>query len=52
MIKFQNLVFRTKFNDEAHVEFFQKGLNPELLWKIYSLSEVLKTLEDWVKFMI
>ncbi len=51
-IEFQDLAFQTKFNNEAHVEFFQKSLNPKLLRKIYSLPEIPETLEEWVKFAI
>jgi hypothetical protein len=45
---FRELVPKTGFNDEAHVEKFQKGLNPTLVDRIYALPEMPQTLKGWM----
>ena len=44
---FRALVPRTGYNDAAHVEKFEKGLNSGLLDKIYALPEMPTKLLDW-----
>ena len=45
---FKALTFKTKYNDAAHVEKFEKGLNPASVDKIYSLPEMPVTLAQWI----
>src|SRR3954452_25163544 len=45
---FKALTSKTKYNDAAHVEKFEKGLNPALVDKIYSLPEMPVTLVQWI----
>jgi Retrotransposon gag protein/Zinc knuckle len=45
--EFRALVPRTGYNDAAHVEKFEKGLNSGLVDKIYALPEMPTKLSDW-----
>jgi Retrotransposon gag protein/Zinc knuckle len=45
--EFRTLVPRTGFNDAAHVEKFEKGLNSGLVDKIYALPEMPTKLSEW-----
>jgi hypothetical protein len=51
-IEFNDIAYRTGFNDAGHIEYFKKGLNRELLKKVYSLPDVPDTLSDWIKYAI
>jgi hypothetical protein len=46
--KFKELASQTKYNDAAHIEKFEKGLNSALVDKIYSLPEMPDTLTGWI----
>jgi hypothetical protein len=45
--EFALLANQTGYNDQAHVEFFQKGLNQSLVNKIYNLSQMPTTPQEW-----
>jgi len=45
---FKELTSKTKYNDAAHVEKFERGLNSALVDKIYSLPEMPVTLAQWI----
>jgi hypothetical protein len=45
---FKALTSKTKYNDAAHVEKFERGLNSALVDKIYSLPEMPTTLAGWM----
>lgn len=47
---FRELISRTGYNDAAHVEKFEKGLNSALVDKIYALPEMPSTLKEWVEW--
>lgn len=47
---FRELVPKTGYNDAAHVEKFERGLNPALVDKIYALPEMPHTLKGWVEW--
>ncbi len=51
-IEFRDLSFRTGYNDNAHIEFFKKGLHQEILKQIYRLLDLPTSLDDWYKFAI
>lgn len=48
--EFRELVPRTGYNDAAHVEKFEKGLNQSLVDRIYALPEMPTTLKEWIKW--
>ena len=45
---FKELISKTKYNDAAHVEKFERGLNSALVDKIYNLPEMPTTLAGWI----
>lgn len=45
--EFRELATQTGYNDAAHVEKFEKGLNAGLVDKIYALPEMPVTLLEW-----
>jgi len=45
---FKELISKTKYNDAAHVEKFERGLNSTLVDKIYNLPEMHSTLAGWM----
>jgi hypothetical protein len=47
---FRELVPKTGYNDEAHVEIFQRGLNPILVDRIYALPEMPQSLKGWMEW--
>lgn len=47
---FKELTSKTKYNDAAHVEKFERGLNSALVDKIYSLPEMPTTLAGWINW--
>ncbi|EJU03154.1 hypothetical protein DACRYDRAFT_41877, partial [Dacryopinax primogenitus] len=44
---FRELAEYTNYNDIAHIEKFEQGLNHDLVDKIYSLAEMPEDLEGW-----
>jgi len=47
---FKELTSKTKYNDAAHMEKFEKGLNSALVDKIYNLPEMPTTLAGWISW--
>ena len=45
---FKELSIHTGYNDAAHMEKFEKGLNSSLVDKIYSLPEMPTSLKGWI----
>lgn len=45
---FKELSIHTGYNDAAHMEKFERGLNPALVDKIYSLPNMPTSLKDWI----
>ena len=50
--KFRELAPKTGYNDAAHIEKFEKGLNSALVDKIYALADMPKTLSEWMSWSI
>lgn len=48
--EFKELAVRTKYNDAAHVEKFERGLNQNLVDKIYALPEMPESLLEWYQW--
>ena len=46
--KFRELAPKTGYNDAAHIEKFEKGLNSALVDKIYALADMPKTLSGCI----
>jgi len=48
--EFREVANLTLYNDEAHIDRFQQGLNRSLVEKIYSLPHMPADLEAWYKW--
>jgi hypothetical protein len=47
---FKELASRTEYNEIAHIEKFERGLNRPIVEKIYSMADLPESLDDWYKF--
>jgi hypothetical protein len=50
IMAFKELASRSEYNEIAHIEKFERGLNRGIVEKIYSMAELPETLDDWYKF--
>lgn len=48
--EFREMTSKTGYNDQAHVEKFEKGLNSALIDCIYSLPEMPVMLKEWMEW--
>lgn len=48
--RFNELATNTEFDDRALIEFYKKGLNWELVEKIFELATIPTTLAEWQKY--